>query len=215
MLFRSTAKLLVTVDLGLPFQGERTAAAGYQVGIYPLSAENAAVLRQFFPFARPAKLPKGIPSFGCGDRLGLANPGHLRALRGYRVTPVLAQQSIRELNLTGRTFGQVIEAGSWAVLQEGYDAGFAADGDHLKTLDEVKQALAAGVSMITLDLSLLLGKEGPAQCPSDMAALAGRVFSLGGMESQITAAEIEEFWQAYWAAIPFVEIGRASCREIV
>ena len=208
-----TAKYLITIDLALPFQGERTAAAGRQVGVYPLSAENAGVLREHLPFTRPAKLPKGIPSFGCGDRLGLANPGHLRVLRSFRVAPVLAQQSIRELALTGRTFGQVIDAGSWAVLQEGYEDGLAADGDHLKTLDEVKLALAAGVTMITLDLSLLLGKEGSAPCPGELSALAGRVFSLGGTEMRVTAADIKEFWRAYWAALPFVAEADRLCRE--
>lgn len=70
-----------------------------------------------------------------------------------QVFPVLAQQSIRELNLTGRTYNDVLCAASWAVFQEGYTSGFGADGDHLKTPEEVKMALDNGFTMITLDCS--------------------------------------------------------------
>ena len=37
-----------------------------------------------------------VPSFGFGDRLGLATPGHIAAVRGTRFAPVFAQQSVRE-----------------------------------------------------------------------------------------------------------------------
>jgi len=40
------------------------------------------------------------------------------------------------LNLTGRTYRDVLNAASWAVFQEGYTRGFGADGDHLKTPEE-------------------------------------------------------------------------------
>jgi hypothetical protein len=49
------------------------------------------------------------------------------------VFPILAQQSMRELNLTGRTYDDVLSAAVWAVFQEGYKKGYGADGDHLKT----------------------------------------------------------------------------------
>jgi hypothetical protein len=48
-------------------------------------------------------------SFGFGDRLGLATPGHLDALKGSRFAPVFAQQSIRELKRTGRQPDQVMQ----------------------------------------------------------------------------------------------------------
>ncbi|MGE5598844.1 MAG: tagaturonate epimerase family protein, partial [Bacteroidota bacterium] len=140
-------KVLVTIGEGdPPFYGEVLSAGGCRLGVHPMSGANAAVLRQLMPFTAPAKLPPAMPSFGCGDRLGLANPGHLQALGNYRVALVLAQQSIRELNLTGRCFGEVIDAATWAVLQEGYERGFGADGDHLKNLEEVRLMLAAGAT---------------------------------------------------------------------
>lgn len=43
------------------------------------------------------------PSFGFGDRLGIATPGHIAAVRGTGFAPVFAQQSVRENARTGRT----------------------------------------------------------------------------------------------------------------
>lgn len=119
----------------------------------PLSRENAAVLRNYLPFMAPVPFGREGLSLGLGDRLGLAAPGHLRTVRGTGVKPVLAQQSIRELNLTARTYEDVLAAASWGVLEEGFHDGFSADGDHLKKSDEVKMALDLGFSMITLDCS--------------------------------------------------------------
>jgi hypothetical protein len=123
----------------------------------PLSPANARVLRQFFPFTNPIRHGGKPFTMGLGDRLGLASPGHLRLLQSLpakeRPFPVLAQQSIRELNLTGRTYDDVLAAASWAVFQEGWRHGYGADGDHLKTPAEVKMALDCGFTMITLDCS--------------------------------------------------------------
>ncbi|MCL2519164.1 MAG: tagaturonate epimerase family protein, partial [Oscillospiraceae bacterium] len=60
--------------------------------------------------------------------------------------------------LTNRTYDDVLSAGVWAVFQEGYKKGYGADGDHLKTHEEVKYALEVGFSMITLDCSSHIGK---------------------------------------------------------
>jgi hypothetical protein len=49
------------------------------------------------------------PSFGFGDRLGLATPGHIAAVRGTGFAPVFAQQSVRENGRTGRTPQQVVD----------------------------------------------------------------------------------------------------------
>jgi hypothetical protein len=59
------------------------------------------LIRQIFPFTQPVLL--GLSdSFGFGDRLGIANPAHIRSLSGSHMRPVLAQQSIRELDRTQR-----------------------------------------------------------------------------------------------------------------
>jgi len=75
------------------------------------------------------------------------------------VFPVLAQQSMRELTQTERTYREVIDCASWAVFQEGYTEGFGADGDHLKTLNDIQIAVETGMRMITLDMSEALRGE--------------------------------------------------------
>ena len=118
-----------------------------------LSHANAVVMRRHVAFMNPVAFGRDSFSLGLGDRLGLASPGHLRCIKGTGLRPVLAQQSIRELNLTQRTYEDVLDAASWAVFQEGFQDGFGADGDHLKKAEEVKMALGLGFSMITLDCS--------------------------------------------------------------
>ncbi|MCL1820675.1 MAG: tagaturonate epimerase family protein [Oscillospiraceae bacterium] len=119
----------------------------------PLSNANAKTLRELFPFTAPSRHRGKAFTIGLGDRLGLASAGHIRLLQGTDVFPVLAQQSMRELNLTGRTYEDVLSAAAWAVFQEGWRGGYGADGDHLKTPDEIKYALDCGFTMITLDCS--------------------------------------------------------------
>lgn len=121
--------------------------------ICPLNRVNSRALRDIFPYTAPVSHRGRAITIGLGDRLGLASPGHLRLTKRYNFFPVLAQQSIRELNLTGRTYYDVLDAASWAVFQEGYRGGFGADGDHLKTDEEIKMALDCGFTMITLDCS--------------------------------------------------------------
>ena len=60
----------------------------------------------------PRPEPLGLePSFGFGDRIGLATPGHVEAMRraGAGIEPIFPQQSIREMARTGRTPGQVMD----------------------------------------------------------------------------------------------------------
>ena len=120
----------------------------------PLDHENAETLRKLFPFAAPQRILGRDKTMGVGDRLGICTPGHIRAFRAYpQITPVFAQQSIRELTLTNRTFDDVLDCASFAVYREGFKTGFGADGDHLKTASEVEYALSRHYTMITLDCS--------------------------------------------------------------
>jgi hypothetical protein len=139
--------------------GERS---GAQLGFYgedigggkfraALTHENANVLRKLFPFTSPARGLRRPKSFGLGDRLGIATGGHIELFEKNDVFPVFAQQSIRELNLTNRTYEDVLNAATFAVFREGYKKGFGADGDHLKTAKDIEYALSLGFTMITLD----------------------------------------------------------------
>lgn len=121
--------------------------------ICDLIPENAQALHVLFPYTKPCRLPKKGISIGLGDRLGISTPGHIQALETTGVFPIFAQQSIRELNLTNRTFYDVIAAATFGVFEKGYTGGYAADGDHLKTIPEIEYALSAGFTLITLDCS--------------------------------------------------------------
>jgi hypothetical protein len=135
------------------FQGLKVTHKGTKTKLCPLTVDNSKVIRKLFDFTNP-KSHKGFSvTLGLGDRLGIATPGHIQAVRDLDVFPVLAQQSMRELDLTGRMYDDVLAAAVWAVFREGYEKGYGADGDHLKTHDEVKHALSYGYTMITLDCS--------------------------------------------------------------
>lgn len=116
----------------------------------PLTEGNAAVMRELFPYlvARPLGLRK---SAGCGDRLGLATPGHLRAIRKSTMAPILAQQSIRENARTGRTPQQVMDEAIWGIFEDGWREGFGADADHLKNTNDIDVCAAAGFTFYTID----------------------------------------------------------------
>jgi tagaturonate epimerase len=125
---------------------------GHSLTLCETTPENAAALRSIFSFLVPR--PLGLKkSAGCGDRLGLATPGHIRAIRGSSMAPILAQQSIRENSRTGRTPRQVMDEAMWGVFQEGWRDGFGADADHLKSAADVDSCVAAGFTFYTIDPS--------------------------------------------------------------
>jgi hypothetical protein len=111
---------------------------------------NRKMLQTLFTFTQP-KVIGLVDSFGFGDRLGFANAAHIRAVSGSKFKPILAQQSIRELTRTNRTPGEVMDAAVWAVFQEGYEDGFGADADHLKTKDDIDLLVKNGFKMFTFD----------------------------------------------------------------
>ncbi|MBE7550625.1 MAG: hypothetical protein HS126_06070 [Anaerolineales bacterium] len=136
------------------FTGQTKSVAGdgsdLTLTICPANTSNATALRAILPFlvARPLGLRK---SAGCGDRLGLATPGHVRAIRHSSMAPILAQQSMRENARTGRTPQQVMDEAMWGVFQEGWREGFGADADHLKTTRDIDICVAAGYTFYTID----------------------------------------------------------------
>ncbi len=95
------------------------------------------------------------PSFGFGDRTGLATPGHAAALRraGGGILPIFAQQSIREMARTNRSPRQVMAEACAGALQAGYSGPMGADADHLKQPEDVDQTAAAGFVFFTIDPS--------------------------------------------------------------
>ncbi len=143
--------LLVIGNGSLYDELEGESFEGYK--LCPTNHHNRLVLNRCFPHTAPQAFGKQVATFGLGDRLGLASPGHIKTIRGRDVKPILAQQSIRELNLTGRDYREVLDAACYAVIQEGYTGGFGADGDHLKLEEDIQMSLDLGFTMLTLDCS--------------------------------------------------------------
>lgn len=149
-------KFLAAVGDSLPYRslkGEEENYRGTFIKKCPMDPHNRDVMAEYFPFMNPVNHRGTDITIGLGDRLGLASGGHIGICAERKVFPVLAQQSIRELNLTGRNYREVLSDASWAVFTRGFKDGFGADGDHLKSKEEVKMALDCGFTMITLDCS--------------------------------------------------------------
>ncbi|MDD3926252.1 MAG: tagaturonate epimerase family protein [bacterium] len=132
------------------FEGSGVCGEGMAVKVCALTHDNAVALRKALPFTAP-QLVGLSRSVGCGDRLGVATPGHIRAARGSGFVPILAQQSIREMERTGRTPENVIDDATWGIMQEGYTDGYGSDADHLKQPEYIDSCLAAGFTLFTVD----------------------------------------------------------------
>ena len=116
------------------------------------TSENARALRSALPWLTPARF--GLhTSAGFGDRLGLATPGHVRALKavGAAINPVFAQQSIREMGRCGRTPTNVLDDATWGAFQAGWTEQVGGDADHLEELEDIDNTVAAGFVFYTLD----------------------------------------------------------------
>jgi len=116
----------------------------------PADHGNAVNMRDALRSLRPQLI--GLKkSFGFGDRLGLATPGHTLAARTGDMRPIFAQQSIREMTRTGRSPDEVMDDALWGMLEAGWTDGSGADADHLKNTDDIDVCLAAGFTLFTID----------------------------------------------------------------
>lgn len=142
------------------FDGEKSVkqyeGTEIHVCVAPTNEMNAAALRAVLPFLNAKRL--GLEkSAGCGDRLGLATPGHVRAVRqlnattGTKMGLIAAQQSVRENSRTGRNPQQVMDEAMWGIFQEGWRDGFGGDADHLKTPEDTTPWIKAGFTFYTID----------------------------------------------------------------
>ena len=93
------------------------------------------------------------PSFGFGDRLGLATPGHILAMRSGQLLPIFAQQSVREMDRTNRTPLEVMSTAQEAIRTSGWQGTWGADADHLKTKTDVVNLAKSGFTFFTIDPS--------------------------------------------------------------
>lgn len=95
------------------------------------------------------------PSFGFGDRTGLATPGHVASMKrsGAGIKAIYPQQSIREMTRTQRTPAGVMQDALRDMVASGWTDVTGADADHLKTPEDVDVTAAVGFTFFTIDPS--------------------------------------------------------------
>jgi tagaturonate epimerase len=202
------------------FSGDRSELAGQTLMLCPLSPANAAALRTQLTWLQPH--PLGLKtSAGLGDRLGLATPGHVRAIRATHgtVAPIFTQQSIREMTRTERTPQQVMDEAVWGIFEEGWQSGFGADADHLKTTQDIDACLVIGYSFFTIDpgehvdnraesasLSELrtLAEALPADIQPNASGLQGKTFNIEDLSLTFDEATLLKAAVKYGKAVAHV-----------
>jgi len=215
---------LEETGVAVHFSGERRQVEpDVETCLGELNHANAVAVRELCEATRPQ--PLGLAdSFGLGDRLGVAGPAHLRAMKGSGFRVVLAQQSIRELERTERTPDEVMDAATWAVLEEGWTEAWGADADHLKTAADVEMMAAAGFTMFTIDpgdhvvdaaddMSISELQETAADLPwadlEDTLGLALRrysgssIFTGSGLELEPSNEDVLRAWVKYGASLAY------------
>ena len=149
------------------------------------TADNALALRSALPWLTPSRI--GLhTSAGFGDRLGLVTPGHVRALNavGAPISPVFAQQSIREMGRCHRTPRDVLDDSTWGAFQAGWTQPVGGDADHLEELEDIDNTTAAGFVFYTLDPKAEVDPEAE---HADPATIKAKVEALdwSGLESDL------------------------------
>jgi tagaturonate epimerase len=204
----------------LAFEGEASSLQNRTLCLCPLNEKNADALRTQLPWLRPH--PLGLTtSAGLGDRIGLATPGHVRAVRavGGNIAPIFAQQSMREMARTERTPQDVMDDATWGTFQEGWQKSVGADADHLKSPDDIDVCLATGFTFFTIDpgdhvdnraenadLSLLreLAEKLPAEIQPGVSALLGKEFDIEGISVHFDEATLLKAAVKYGRAVAHV-----------
>jgi tagaturonate epimerase len=122
-------------------------------------------------------------SFGFGDRLGLATPGHVAAIAKTNFAPIFAQQSVREMERTQRTPAEVVGAAQKHLEKLGWDQPWGADADHHKTPEDVKRSAAAGFTFFTIDPSAFVGNDADRMTEAQLAAAVQQQYADGVWDS--------------------------------
>jgi hypothetical protein len=171
-----------TGERRLGIGGDATGFAGQVVGqgvlLCPCSAEHATALRARLPWLTPVALGRQT-SFGFGDRMGSATPGHIQAMRSTgadaTIGPIYAQQSVRENTRTGRTPQQVLDDAMWGIFQEGWRAPWGADADHVKEIADLAPFVAAGYTFYTIDPSDYVDNAAQTEAPETLRDKVARL----------------------------------------
>ena len=154
----------------------------------------------------PQPVPLGLKkSFGFGDRLGLATPGHYAAVKKFDFAPIFAQQSIREMERTQRPPEEVMKAAQTALAALGYTKPWGADADHLKLPEHVERTARAGFCFFTIDPSAHVGKG--TLTPEMESAYVGKKFDVPGLRAvRFDRAAVQKAAVKYGAALEHVGV---------
>src|SRR5215212_5114171 len=169
------------------FRGTPETIEGRARFVADTTPDNAEALRSALPWLNPSRF--GLhTSAGFGDRLGLATPGHVRALKavGAAINPVFAQQSIREMGRCRRTPRDVLDDATWGAFQAGWTEPVGGDADHLEQLEDIDNTTVAGFVFYTLDPKAEVDPEAE---HADAAMIKQKVEALDwpGLDSDLTA----------------------------
>ncbi|GFK95849.1 hypothetical protein NNJEOMEG_03721 [Fundidesulfovibrio magnetotacticus] len=155
---KSGVEHVFSVTPGAPLlslaEGTLDHAGGYSLSLGRSCPANLPALLAAMPSLTPGATGLA-PSFGFGDRIGLATPGHAAAMRaaGEGLVPIFCQQSIREMTRTRRTPPEVMSDAVFGALRSGWTGPTGADADHLKTFADVDVTAASGFVFFTIDPS--------------------------------------------------------------
>ncbi len=182
--------VLAADEAQLNFSGEAESHGdGYSLKRCATNDANARALRRALPWLEPQ--PLGLrTSAGCGDRLGLATPGHVAAFGevGGGIAPIFAQQSIREMTRTQRSPEDVMRDATWGAFEAGWRGPVGADADHLKTFEDIDRCANAGFTFFTIDPGEHVDDEAHGASPS---AVEEKVDALPWPELESSRQELE------------------------
>ncbi len=168
----------------------RTFRAGYTLLECPADHANARALCNALSWLTPK--PIGLAtSAGLGDRLGLATPGHVRAIRatGNTIVPIFSQQSIREMQRTGRSPDDVMTDATFGAFEAGWRGLLGADADHLKVPADIDACVAVGFSFYTIDPGAHVDSQADTAAPS---VIAQQVAALPWRDLESTPSDLEK-----------------------
>jgi len=144
-----------------------------KVSILPITPALVSELSEsYLSWAKPQPIGNSKPSFGWGNRTNFSSQVVLETFAQWKHTSkfglVIAQNSVRENEILGRLSGfkDVMAEATLAKIMLGYKGITGSDADHLKTRDEIDEAIKAGFTGYTLD-------------PSSVLAITPKVFKRG------------------------------------
>lgn len=140
------------------FEGKDIKLNSSNLLICLLSSKNAEAIRKIFPQCAPSCVKNKNFIFGFGYRSPylIGNVMQAKIVKNFtQVMPILAQQSARELQRTGRSFEDVLNSATWATFEANLSF-WGADADHLKKPSDAKEPAKLCFTHFTIDPSEVL-----------------------------------------------------------